>query len=1087
MVNLILGLSGTGKTTKIKDEMKIKAENGEKILYIVPERMSFFSEQTFFNEFSTKAYHNIEILSFNRLCNFIFRELGGLSKNVYRKEEKLLKVFFSIKKNKNHLNVYKNQVGKEPFAYKMLDLIKEFKSLSIYEDDLMDIVDENSNDSLKQKLKEILLIYSDYQNSLDDDYVDGDDDIKRATDLIRGMDYFKDYHIYLDNFVFFSNSEYELIKEILLKNKSFTITLKINKLDNNTIYLKGVENTAKKIINISKETNNTISKITLENLVRYNNTYLKELNRYLSDGEPISSNGCLDVYNGQNKYETLKYVSSYIQDLVKNKKYNGEYRYKDICVVTREYDEYKLPLKKFFNDYNIPYFLDEDNSILDKPIISLIYNILKILTTNFNSTFVINYMQSPFLDIDEEDVFLFLDYLYVFNIEQNMFYSEFKNNPSGFKPEFSESEKEKLKVIENTRKKYIEPLIELKKELHNKNAKDIVKIIYDFIIKFNINERLEEVTFLIDKKINVSEMWNILIDVLDIIHTSSSDDSVTLKEFCEIFLLVCKSYSVKKIPQRQDEVMFSDISNIFFTNPKVVIFLGANYGSFPKHSSNNTLLSNMDRKHFNENKNIINEENAKVIDEYHYCYNALTASSDKVLLTYDSFKINGENLLKSYLLSEIVNESNIKVSTKKEVSNDYYIYDNNTAFLTFCDIYDNTGEFKESLKEFLHSTKEYENYIDSIAFYIEPSKYFLKNKEAIDLVYNKDLNFSVTQLDKIRNCRFSHFLSNGLKMYKTRKAEISYGDIGELVHFISEHIIKRFDGTFLKRTKDELFKEVEKIGLHFITTRYGKNKLPYDYEYLLETIKKDSKELVLQIQKELNFGEYKIYGTEVVFGKNTDIKGYNKTIDGRTISINGIIDRVDVYEDNDNAYVRVIDYKTSNKEFNYGSFYEGIDMQLLIYLFSLKNSFINEKPIVLSGAFYMPSRIENTDIKSVKKTIDDNFKFSGVLQSGIDIEKSIGGKGNPYIKDCLKTGLLTSEEFSYFNNHIDNILDDTILNINNGDIRSIPMVHKDTTPCKFCDYKFVCKFESNNNEVREKASLDKNKILKKLLGENDEK
>jgi len=1093
MINLILGLTGTGKTHTIKEEIRKKVENGEKVLYIVPEKINFSSEQMFFDEFSGSAYHNIEILSFDRLSNFIFRILGGMSKQIYKKEEKLLKIFWAIKKNKDNFTLYKKQVGKEKFSYKTLELIKELKGLLIYPEDLQAIIEKVKDKNFTLKMKELLLIYSDYEQSLDEDYADSDDNIKRAMDLVNGTDFFAGYHIYLDNFTMFSNKEYKMIRQMLNANSSFTVSLALEHISNNNIYLNGIEKTVKSIINLAKEMGHRVATTNLNDMHRYRNDDLKNTNLYLSENKKIK--GALsnvNVYNGENKYDTVRYISSYIKNLVQN----GDCRYKDIAVVTREYGEYKLPIKKLFRDYNIPVFLNEESRILDKPIISLIYNLMKVLTSNFGVAYIINYLQSPFVNANEEDVFLFLDYLYVWNIDTHVFKKEFTKNPKGYLPKMSEDERETLSKIEGIRRRYVEPLIKLQKDMNKNTCGVMVKTLYEFVEQLNIKDGINDIDF--DSMIDctLEEMWNIFIDVLDIIYSSQSEGILTIKEFEEVFLLVCKSYTVKKIPQKQDEVLFSDIGEVFLLSPKVVIVLGANSNSFPKTKNVDGILTNNDRQHFiDAGAEEMNNNISSVVNEYYLCYKAMTAPSERLILTYESYKVNGEEQQASDIVKDILRITGKSVLTKNSYDDDYFIYNNGTAFLTFCDMYDKTGVFKDSLKEFLKITGEYEEYIDKLAFFIEPSKYFLRNKNVIDMVYKDNLLFSPSQIDKIRKCRFLHFLSNGLKLYARTRAEISYSDIGNLVHYISDNVVKNLSDNFYTADKKVLDSEVERMSVDFIKENYGDNRLDYEYKYLLDEIKKDAKELVLQIQKEINLGEYKIYKTELKIGGDSDFKGYEKVLGGRNVKIQGIVDRVDIFEDDDNRYIRVIDYKTSNKEFNYGNFYEGVDMQLLIYLFALaNNNGGNEKNIVASAGFYMPSRIEATDIN--ESGIDEQFKFSGIILDDFLSRKAVGNLDNSYMSKCFKfvkkyglckgEGLVTKDEMNVLEQHIDTVIVDIVKNINDGDIRSIPMSEQGKKSCSFCDYKFVCKFEEDIDEIKEKSKYNKSGIFKKLLGEEDE-
>ena len=75
------------------------------------------------------------------------------------------------------------------------------------------------------------------------------------------------------------------------------------------------------------------------------------------------------------------------------------------------------------------------------------------------------------------------------------------------------------------------------------------------------------------------------------------------------------------------------------------------------------------------------------------------------------------------------------------------------------------------------------------------------------------------------------------------------------------------------------------------------------------------------------FFELKIEG-----GKDSPDPIELKTEDGKTVSIYGIIDRVDTCEHNGNIFVRVIDYKTGAKDFDPDDMEKGRNLQMFLYL-----------------------------------------------------------------------------------------------------------------------------------------------------------
>lgn len=74
-------------------------------------------------------------------------------------------------------------------------------------------------------------------------------------------------------------------------------------------------------------------------------------------------------------------------------------------------------------------------------------------------------------------------------------------------------------------------------------------------------------------------------------------------------------------------------------------------------------------------------------------------------------------------------------------------------------------------------------------------------------------------------------------------------------------------------------------------------------------------------------------GLEVSFGPNSDLPGLVLTLDnGVELQLIGRIDRVDQSLDSEVPYLRVIDYKSSPKQLSLSDVWNGLNLQLLVYL-----------------------------------------------------------------------------------------------------------------------------------------------------------
>ena len=102
-MRLIYGRAGTGKSEYILNEVKQKLESGQKRYIIVPEQFSYATEKRLLDTLSVNSVMNAEVITFKRMANRIFTEVGGLTKTNLSNVGKAMLIHNILEKNKNKL------------------------------------------------------------------------------------------------------------------------------------------------------------------------------------------------------------------------------------------------------------------------------------------------------------------------------------------------------------------------------------------------------------------------------------------------------------------------------------------------------------------------------------------------------------------------------------------------------------------------------------------------------------------------------------------------------------------------------------------------------------------------------------------------------------------------------------------------------------------------------------------------------------------------------------------------------------------------------------------------------------------------
>lgn len=559
-LRFIYGTAGTGKSEFCFNEIKNNIKNKEKIYIITPEQFSYSAEKKLLEEINTNASVNAEVISFNRIANRVFTEVGGANEVLISKSSKAMLIYSILEKEKKNLKFLNSSDDNIDIILKE---ITEFKKHNIT---TLNIEEENKkieNPELNQKLNEINLIYKIYEENIKNKFIDEEDILTKLAEKIPESKMFDNSIVYIDEFAGFTKQEYNIVEKILEKAKQVNITICADNLDENTNKESDIFYFNKQFAKLLTDCGQNVDKkqeksILLKNKYRFKNIELKHLeeniynNSYnIFKNEPKN----IKLFLASSPYTEIEKIAQEINKLVREEKY----KYNEIAIITKNIENINNIAKAIFSKYNIPIFIDEKSEITENILIKYILSILEIYTTNWSTEAVFNYIKSDFLEINKNDIYKLEKYCQKMGINRNKWY---KNN---------------WKENENLRKIIVEPLLKLKQEIDKeKSAKNISENIYKYLLKNNIEEKINKKINKI-KKEEIKEEYkaslNILTDVLDEIVTFFKDEKITIQKYKEILKIGLKNKEFGKIPQNIDQVILGDIDRTRSHKVKAVFIL----------------------------------------------------------------------------------------------------------------------------------------------------------------------------------------------------------------------------------------------------------------------------------------------------------------------------------------------------------------------------------------------------------------------------------------------------------------------------------------------------------------------------------
>lgn len=248
-------------------------------------------------------------------------------------------------------------------------------------------------------------------------------------------------------------------------------------------------------------------------------------------------------------------------------------------------------------------------------------------------------------------------------------------------------------------------------------------------------------------------------------------------------------------------------------------------------------------------------------------------------------------------------------------------------------------------------------------------------------------------------------------------------------------------------------------------------------------------------------GKFTTFGNELIFGLNKTLPPVSVSLsENQRLYLEGRIDRVDILEQDEKIYMKIMDFKSGNQELSLDEIYYGLSLQLLVYTWVCLNYGRQKgKDSIAAGMFYF--KLDDPLVKSGKKEdeeiedkIRDRLKLKGLMLKDVDVLRSIDEdlenstvlncslKKNGDFKANVK-GLLEKDEIELLIKHMKNTIIDIGKEIFKGDISIKPIKTKKKEACAYCMYKSICLFDPlfTHNKYDYKPSLKDDEVLEILI------
>lgn len=692
---------------------------------------------------------------------------------------------------------------------------------------------------------------------------------------------------------------------------------------------------------------------------------------------------------------------------------------------------------------------------------------------------ILSIARSEASGISPEDAGRLENYCYIWSIGGSGWNSVFTSNPEGMSDEPPERYADAVGRIEETRRNLMGPLNELQNAVRQCSGGQFAAAIYRYVVSSgaikNLAAGMSE-----QQKEELDREWNHIVDILDLFSDFFAQSRLEARELAELFSLALSQVDMGNVPNTIDHVIFAEADRVRLQSPKVVFVLGVNEGLFPANSGDTGLFSTKEREELNARGIEVPVSGAdSALREQFILYMAVSSASERMYISYPRRTLQGDgDLQPSVLLSRVMRRLSLSEASAGEISEETLTVNTRTAKMQLAR---RLAEGKDAAAGVLERLLDGEDESACGA----ALRRVAENAPAPDVradlsrsLLGGKILLSPTAIDRFYQCPYLYFCDKMLRLRPLQKVEYSPFESGSAIHYVFEQILNRHGSKRLAElSPQETDREIGEYLEEYLRKMVpDSDKVSARFNYQFARLRLMLRIILRHMAQELAQSEFVTAATEVKVGTEGEILPPSLlTSSGTEVEVRGSIDRVDLFHSQEGTYLRVIDYKSGEKDFDLREVEYGLNMQMLIYLYAACDDRNGRFGAPLpAGILYVPSKISAAETaadvseETLQKEIDASLRMKGLLLEDENVlramEKELMGKYIPVA--CTSKGafsksskLGSAEQFR----QLRGLVRDNIVNmgerLENGAVSPDPIRIGSRTPCDYCPYGALC----NNN------------------------
>ncbi|MEK3881627.1 helicase-exonuclease AddAB subunit AddB [Paenibacillus sp. PL2-23] len=1164
-LRFIIGRAGSGKTSycqmEIREEMR-RDPGGPPLIMLVPEQATFQTEYSLLKGGGPRGSLRAQALSFRRLAFRVMQESGGTALVPIGDTGKSMLLYKIVHKLASELELFRGSGEQAGFIERLSELLTEWKRYGVQSDGIRQFAGASEGSKsglLKRKLHDLGRIYEAMEGELEGKYVDAEDYLERLKTGYGAASAMKEARYWVDGFHGFTPTEMEALGTLLASGAHVSVTLTLDRpyrSDERPHELELFHPTAETCVKLAELAEklgaDVLEPVDLNKRPApkfAQSPVLAHLEQHYGQRVPflIPGGGSDAAYNGAIRLASAPNRRAEVEAVARDMlvKARDGVRWRDFAILVRNAEDYADYISVIFNDYEIPYFIDQKSKATHHPLVEFIRSALESVLHGWRYDAVFRCIKTEMLNpadgsLPREWFDRLENYALAAGIDGWKWLDERSWRPLG-KPSLEDDEELEASITASARREFemvmaardtvVPPLKSFGDALRRPgNVRGMCEALYRLLEQAEAADRLDlwsaEDMANGDPRRSRShrQLWDNVMAMLDQLVELAGDQELTPELFAGMVEAGLDSLNLASVPPSIDEVLIGSMERTRSGRIRVCYVLGANDGVMPMRVKEDGILTEAERDELGANGfELAPSVSRRLLDERFMIYNALTTPSESLWISWSAADEEGKTLLPSEIIRGIralfpgiaVQDASAEPAPgmSPDTQRTFVQHPERTVSHLIKALRDwrQEGEmapFWWDLYNWYAVRPEWQGQLQRLV----RSLTYHNQEEALPRtlareLYGDRLSVSVSRMERFVACPFQHFAVHGLKLRERKLYRLEAPDVGQLFHAALSKLAGKLESRWGKLTRQEIRQEASHTVDEIAPKLQSQILLSSGrFQYIARKLKEIVAQAAIILGEHARRAKFQPVATEVDFGPGGAIPALVLPLDGGAeLEIVGRIDRVDAAETEQGLLLRVLDYKSSSTSLKLEEVVHGLSLQMLTYLDVLithSEQWLG-KPAQPAGVLYfhvhnpllqLANRIEPHEVTS---KLLKRYKTKGLLTADSEVARLMDGELDTGYSDILPVALkkdasfyssssvVTEEQWSSLRRSVRDMIGRIGNSILEGEVSIEPYRLGPKSPCQFCDYKPVCQFDAlfEGNVYRKLGKPSREEVWRQLEGE----